>query len=76
MSLAIGLFLSNNRIVVFLEQRENSNHIKYMREFSITSSSNIFSMRSDTFLLNDFANTDLKILFNRSFVKLIHYKEI
>ena len=71
MSLAIGLFLSNNRIVVFLEQRENSNHIKYMREFSITSSSNIFSMRSDTFLLNDFANTDLKILFNRSFVKLI-----
>ena len=58
----IDLFLSNNRIAVFLEQKKNSNHSKHVKGFPITRGSIVFSIRPDTFGLKDFVNTNLKII--------------
>ena len=55
------LFLSNNGIALFLEQKKNSKHGKRTRGFLITRDSRIFSIRSDTFWLKDFVNNYLKI---------------
>ena len=47
----IDLFLSNNRIAVFLEQKKKSHHSKHMKGFSIIRGSNIFRRRSDRYIL-------------------------
>ena len=50
--LMIEFFLSNNRIVVFLEQKKNSNHRKDVKGFSSTRCSIIFSIRSCSYILS------------------------
>ena len=45
----IELFLSNNRIAVFLAQKKKSNHSIHVKGFSITRCSKIFSIRSDSY---------------------------
>ena len=49
----IDLFLLNNKIAVFLEQKKenNSNHSKHMKGFSVTRGGNIFSIRPDSNIL-------------------------
>ena len=46
----------------FSRAEKNSNQSKYMKGFSITRGNNIFSIRSDTFLLKDFVNPNLKTI--------------
>ena len=45
----------------FSKTEKNSNHSKHKKVFSITGGINIFSIRSDTFWLKDFVNTNLKV---------------
>ena len=58
----IDLFLS-----VFLEQKKIQITEKHMKGFSITRGSNIFSIRSDKFWLEDCINTNLKIILKENF---------
>ena len=53
-------------------EKKNSNHSIYVKGFSITRGSNIFSIRSDSYILA--GNILLTpITFNLGLVKLIHY---
>ena len=76
----IDLFLSNNRVAVFLEQRKiqitaNTRRAFQLLEASISSASGQIA----TFWLKDFVNTSLKNIleiFKLKLVKLIYYYEI
>ena len=68
--LKIDLFLSNNRMVIFLEQKKmHSYHSKHLKRFPIIRGSNIFSIRSDKVLLKVkyFVNTYLKFILEDNF---------
>ena len=67
------------QVAVFLEQKKNSCHSKHVKDFSITRSSNIFSIKSNSYILAGNALSTptwkliSKITFNLGLVKLNHY---
>ena len=61
-----GLVSIKEQDFSFSRSEKKSNHSKHMKGFYITSSNNIFNIKSDTFWLKDFAdNTNLKIINNK-----------